>query len=61
MILAEGYTVIEADGPDDGQARFRVEEDGSSEAWYGEDEESMGPVAKAELVDKDLSTEPWSR
>lgn len=61
MILATNYTVIEAEGPDGGQACFRVEEDGTSEAWYGEDEESMGSVAKAELVDKDISTEPWSK
>jgi hypothetical protein len=60
VILAEGYIVVEAEGPGDGQARLRVEEDGTSEAWYGGDEESMGPVEKAELVDKDKSTEPWS-
>lgn len=53
---------VEADGPKSGKYGFVVTEDGDSEAWYrppGGNKESQGEVVKAELVDKELFTEPW--
>lgn len=55
----DGAIEIEARGPQGGTARFRVEETGASEAWYGASDQEMGQVVRAELVDKDLRTGPW--
>ena len=59
VILGEEYVIVEAEGPNGGHARFRAEKGGTSEAWFGKNEESMGAVDKAELVDRDIYTEPW--
>lgn len=52
---------IEAEGPQGGRARFTVDKDSNSTAWFGQvgEEENMGAVDKAELVDKNISIEPW--
>ena len=57
----DGSITVEAKGPQGGQAKFRIDESGNSQAWYGkhENEDNMGAVDKAELVDKGISTGPW--
>lgn len=60
VVYTEEYAIVEAKGPQGGYARFRVEKDGNSEAGYGDDEESMGSVEIAELVDKEIFTGTWA-
>lgn len=53
---------VEADGPQGGQYGFRVNEEGESEAWFLDTDSgrrSQGPIDKAELVEKEIFTEPW--
>lgn len=45
---------IEADGPQGGEAGFRVSKDSSSEAWYGPDRRNMGAVERVGLVDEEV-------
>jgi hypothetical protein len=54
-----GYVMVQAKGPKGGNARFRAEQSGYSRAWYGAEEESMGAVENAELVDKGVQLKPW--
>ena len=57
VIHAEGYITVEAEGPQGAPSRFRVEENDTSEAWFGSNEKPMGSVEVAELVDRNISTE----
>lgn len=59
VVLEPGRVSVEAEGPRDGQARFWVEENGESQAFYGENDRPMGPVRKAQLPKDDFSIGSW--
>lgn len=62
-VTHDGQSItVAAEGPRGGQYEFRVDEGGTSEAWFLDPTRgriSQGPVAKAELVEKDIFTDPW--